>query len=148
MIRLTRRTFKQEPSELSRIAVVSSGDTEKDQQAIRDAHLHALRITDGFCPNNCGPLVWKGSREAACEICDFRYHTNSPIEEWNKTHRFRSMEHPETGGIDAKIGDVEWSLEIELQHEYRLIVRMGAKDYEALKQIILASAEDDAREVL
>ena len=56
---------------MSRIAIVSSGDPEKDQRDIENFQRGNDRIEQGLCPNGCGGMVEIDSHNAECPRCHF-----------------------------------------------------------------------------
>lgn len=56
---------------MSRIAIVSSGDPEKDRRELREAAIHQIRIDQDLCPNGCGHMIWDDPHNSHCPICHF-----------------------------------------------------------------------------
>jgi hypothetical protein len=53
------------------IAVVSSGDPEKDRAEIMQAALHQSRMDENVCPNGCGQMIFLDPYTRKCEACGF-----------------------------------------------------------------------------
>lgn len=72
---------------MSNLAIISSGDPEKDAKELERAVTFDERIKAGLCPNGCAMMGWSircdpkaemiGYR-AECPKCHFLYSTNVP----------------------------------------------------------------------
>ncbi len=62
------------------IAVVSSGDPEKDQREIDEFMRSSSLIEKGMCPNGCGLMTPFGDYNMSCSSCNFSYFCNSKID--------------------------------------------------------------------
>jgi rubrerythrin len=62
----------------SRIAIVSSGEPEKDQRELLQAAQHQARMEENICPNGCGPMEWDDPNTRHCPICSFVGWCNAP----------------------------------------------------------------------
>jgi hypothetical protein len=58
-------------SKRGQIAIVSSGDPEKDAAEIASAEQHKSRMDANICPNGCGPMVWDDPHTRHCPKCNF-----------------------------------------------------------------------------
>lgn len=63
---------------MSNIAILSTGDPEKDRERLGQAQTFDDRIRQGICPNGCAELVWATAHLADCPDCGFKYSTNLP----------------------------------------------------------------------
>lgn len=61
------------------IAIISTGDDEKDREEIARAETFSERIDAGLCPNACAELEFRTSPfEGDCPVCKFHLSTNVP----------------------------------------------------------------------
>jgi hypothetical protein len=60
------------------IAIVSSGDPEKDARELEQAYLFEVRIQQNICPNGCGPMIFDDPHNRHCPDCNFAMWCNSP----------------------------------------------------------------------
>ena len=65
---------------MSRIAIPSSDDPEKDQAEIRDAAIHQARMEENICPNGCDSMVWDDPNTRHCPKCGFVGWCNVPFD--------------------------------------------------------------------
>ena len=61
------------------LAVASSGDPEKDAEAIADHIRSSERMEDGVCPNGCAQLVQLDAFSRECPVCKFVGYQNTPL---------------------------------------------------------------------
>lgn len=64
---------------MSDIAIVSSGDPEKDRKELASAELHRARMDQNICPNGCGYMKIDDPHTRRCEVCGFVGWQNTPI---------------------------------------------------------------------
>ena len=55
----------------SQIAIISSGNSEKDQAEIMQAALHQSRMGENVCPNGCQQMIFLDVHTRKCEACGF-----------------------------------------------------------------------------
>lgn len=55
-------------------AMPSTGDPEEDARALEAFKLHDARISEGMCPNGCGPMDQVSSCTQECAACGFVSH--------------------------------------------------------------------------
>jgi rubrerythrin len=72
---ITRKDLQERAS---RMAIVSSGDAEKDQKDLIGAALHSARMDENICPNGCGQMIWDDAYNRHCPMCDFHGYCNVP----------------------------------------------------------------------
>ncbi len=61
-----------------RIAIASTGDPEEDQRQIREFIKSDRLITEGLCPNGCGPMKAINGFDLNCGQCGFTQFRNTP----------------------------------------------------------------------
>jgi hypothetical protein len=62
----------------NQIAIVSSGDPEKDALELAAAQLHQSRMQANICPNGCGAMFWDDPHTRHCPVCQFVGWCNTP----------------------------------------------------------------------
>lgn len=63
---------------MSSIAIVSTGDDEKDRDELARAQTFSDRIDEGICPNGCAELEWSTPNKGECPVCHFLLSTGVP----------------------------------------------------------------------
>lgn len=68
------------------VAIVSSGDPEKDQREIDEFVRSSELIDKGMCPNGCGLMIQEDSHNMSCPKCNFSYFCNTEIKSAGKVN--------------------------------------------------------------
>jgi hypothetical protein len=63
---------------MGQVAIISTGDPEKDREQIERSELFVARTDEGLCPNGCAELEWETQFSADCPVCHFHLGTNVP----------------------------------------------------------------------
>ncbi len=61
------------------VAVVSSGNVDKDRAAIEKFCRESDLIDSGLCPNGCGGMLIIDAHNMECPKCHFSYFCNSGV---------------------------------------------------------------------
>lgn len=60
------------------VAMISSGDPDKDRAELERFQLQDSRMEANICPNGCGPMVWDDPHTRHCPKCKFVGWCNTP----------------------------------------------------------------------
>lgn len=65
---------------MSEYVMVSTGNPDKDREALERFALHDARIKAGNCPNGCGGMVELDAYNAECPRCGFAFFSASGLD--------------------------------------------------------------------